>query len=220
MTKEVASWKEAMAKAAGTVVKNEKVGGNRISTKGGHLTMNKEPLPNNKAVGVVVAAVTERAYYEEAYDGSKEDYTPPDCYAKSTFDTDMVPAANVPNPRSEACGSCPLAEFGSAPKGKGPACKTRRILALAPRDALEGGDLAVLATPPTSVKNWQKYATKLGHAGVAPWGVVTEVGAQPSKFMYELTFTMVEPLLEEEMPQAFSRIEEAETLLMEPHEYE
>ena len=78
------------------------------------------------------------------------------------------------------CGRCPLAQFGSAAKGKGQACKQVKQLFLL-RDGSDSILPEVFNAPPTSLNNFKKLALMLGGRGVGLSGVVIEIGLTTQK---------------------------------------
>jgi hypothetical protein len=71
------------------------------------------------------------------------------------------------------CAECPYNEFDSHPNGGGgKACKNMRVLYV-----LRSGDIAPLrfSLPPTAMQGYDKYASNLRLAGLAPSAVVTEI---------------------------------------------
>lgn len=82
-----------------------------------------------------------------------------------------VPSPDVPEPKSSLCGSCPLNRFGSDPDGgKGKACKNMRRLVI----LLEGESFPMrLTLPPSSLKAYDEYVTKLLYRHLPVNAVVT-----------------------------------------------
>jgi hypothetical protein len=68
------------------------------------------------------------------------------------------------------CYSCPLAQFGSAPRGTGQACKqVRQMLVVRAEQVLPD----LIPVPPTSIQNSKDYLLKLTAARLPYWGVIT-----------------------------------------------
>lgn len=79
-------------------------------------------------------------------------------------------------PESFSCAACPLAEFGSAHQdgkiGKSTACKELRRLVL----VVDGWSMpALLTIPPTSLANFDMYASGLKRRGSAYFAVRTDI---------------------------------------------
>ena len=212
MSKEIVDWKSALVADAKKTQAAESTGGNFISLKGGRMTYQEQTVPNDQLECVVVANVHERTMYDRPYD--PDDTGPPDCFAQATDAGDLVPHPNVPNP----------VQCGTAKQGKGPACKTYRKLALMPADAdPASAELAIMRVPPTSVRNFSQYASKVaGATGLPPWGVVTTVGVKPdAKTQFQVTFDGSKPVGDEtKLAAIFGSIDNAEQMLMTPYDYE
>jgi len=224
MAKELASWQTALAKDAEKTAKAESSDSNFISLKGGRMTYQDQIIPDDKIECVIVAFGTERTFYDRAYD--PDDKNAPDCFAQGLEKGGLIPHANVPNPRAQKCEGCPLAEFGTAKVGKGPACKTRRKLMLMPVSGLDdpaGADLALIALPPTSVKNFSAYASQVSlSSGLPLWAVTTTVAVKPHpKNQYAVVFSAGEKLSGDKTLSAIhALIENAEKELLKPYTYE
>lgn len=119
--------------------------------------------------GVIVLARDTRAYYAKpiAESGGGQ---PPDCAS-----TDGVTGTGEPG---GACIACPLAKYGSAPGGRGQACKQMKQLFV-----LRGSQLLpeVLTLPPTSLRAAKQYMLKLTSQGMPYFTVVTRIGLERTK---------------------------------------
>jgi hypothetical protein len=119
--------------------------------------------------GVIVLARDTRAYYSQPISetgGSQ----PPDCWS-----ADGATGSGQPG---GACLACPLARYGSAPGGRGQACKQIKQLFV-----LRGNLLLpeVVTLPPTSLKPAKQYLMKLTSQGVPYYAVVTRIGLERTK---------------------------------------
>lgn len=224
-SKELTSWQSAMAEDAKKVAHNEGSDSSAITIQHGTMMYHDQPIPNNEIEGIVIASTTERCYYDSDYNPDKIES--PACFAQSIESRGLTPHENVPEPQAEACDACPMAEFGSAKRGKGPACKTYRKIMLLPgavaAEEVAKSELAYLKVSPTSVKNWSKYAQALvASAGIPPWAAVTQVKVVPDKkTIHQVTFNGVGPIEDDELLSAIhARIEEAESKLLQPYTYE
>ena len=225
-TKDVVPWKEQMALDAQRVQKQERPASSFISLKSGVMTYQDEQIKDNVLECMVVAFCTEHVHYDKPYD--PDSIEPPRCFAQSLEPAGMVPHTNVIDPINDVCYKCPLAEFGTAMQGKGPACKTYRKLMIMTSDNLkketmEDAELAVIRIPPTSVKNWSTYANKIATTvGVPPWAVVTKIIVKPHpKKQFEVTFEHVADIKNDEaLSQIHLRIEDADKGLLVPYTYD
>ena len=225
-TKEIASWKQDLVAAAEKTAKTERPAESFISLKSGIMTYQDEALPDNKLECVIIAVSFARTCFDRPYD--PDDKAPPECFANAIDQVDLIAHENVPNPRAKVCTekACESAVFGSALVGKGPLCKTRRKLIVMPISGLDNpaeAEMATLACPPTSGKNWSSYASKIAAgSGLPPWGVKTMVTVRPHpKRQFEVTFETTGPIEDEATLAAIhGRINEAETILLQPYVYD
>lgn len=231
-SKEISTdWKEAMAKEVATTADKpvETVGTPHISLKHGRMSLQDKYLPDDQIECVVLATTLERAFYDREYDA--EDVAPPDCFAIGEAASTLVAHENVANPVSTACKGCPMAEFGTARQGKGPACKTRLRLLVMPASgatnaaSFENPEMAILKAYPTSVVNFTGktgYEKGLANQGLVPWAVRTLIQVKPhNKKMHEMTFSCVAPLGEDDLlAGAFRLLNDAKETVSEPYTYE
>ena len=225
-SKEVADWKSALAADAEKVAKEERPGNSVISLKSGIMTYQDQPIPDNKLECVVIATSYARTWFDRPYD--PDDVSPPECFANALEQAELIPHINVSQPPSAVCSekACEYAVFGSAKQGNGPACKTRRKLMVMPVSGLENpaeAEMAVIAAPPTSGKNWATYANRIASgSGLPPWAVTTTIVVKPHpKKQFEVTFEAGAPITDEATLAALhGRIAEAEAILLTPYTYE
>ena len=76
------------------------------------------------------------------------------------------------------CHRCPFNQWGSGKAGRGKLCKETRNLLLMPEGA---GMPALLSVPPSSVVNFDNYATGMKSKGLSYAAVVTTVSATKAK---------------------------------------
>lgn len=202
----------------------------QLSLASGIMSIMEQQVPNNEIEVVILGVGTERALYDRPFD--PDDKAPPDCYAQKlgnddTFNPTMIPAENVPEPRSDTCANCDLSKMGSADRGKGPACKTRRRMVVAPASVVDnpgalGKQLLLVNVPPTSGRNYSNYVNKIASQGLPPEGVITKISYKPSKkVMFEMHFDPVQPIENEEALAAiFTRAHEFTPLIVGGYSYE
>src|SRR5690606_25613194 len=87
----------------------------------------------NELEVVVVASVFANTLYADKFQPGVVSL--PICYAFGDPDSDdpegtMRPHEEAEDPQSDACADCPMNQFGSAPEGRGKACKNTRRLAV------------------------------------------------------------------------------------------
>lgn len=102
--------------------------------------------PAETIEGYVVNWFQTRAYWAKGYKSGT--HTPPDC---ASLDT-IKPTSESPAKQSEACYSCAMAAFGSAPQGDGQACKMTTYLCILNPVAFGSPPVGVLMVPPTSIR--------------------------------------------------------------------
>ncbi len=224
-SKEVAAWQTAMQESAKKVAQNEGTDSSAITLQHGRMMYHEQEVPDNELEVVVVASVTERCYYDGPYDADK--ITSPACFAQSTDPKEMFPHENVLEPQADNCQECPMAEFGSAKVGRGPACKTYRKIIMVPSNTpaedMPRAELAYMKISPTSVKNWSKYANGLvSQYGIPPWAARTKIKLVPDKkTIWQILFSGIDRIEDQELLAAIhARIEGAEEKLMQPYTYD
>lgn len=210
----VTNWEEKLSQMAKTSVEQEASvsTGAFINTRGGQLSHNDQPIADNRLECIVVDAIIENCYYEDDFD--PDNPMPPVCYAFGRDDAEMVPHPEAPNKQSETCATCPMNEFGTAPRGKGKACKNIRRLALIPakpleEEAIEKGEVAFLKVPVTSVRGWAAYVRTLeALIHRPPLGVVTEISTVPDpKNQFKMLFNHKLDLPQNILGKVFGRYE-------------
>lgn len=205
--------KGKMATQAKEYASEETASGAFFSLRGGILKLAEEELPGNEMLVIVLDGIHEYTYYDGAFDS--ENMLPPKCFAFGRTEDEMQPHENVPDPDGDEaegsyfemqtddfdeddapwCAGCPLFKWGSAAKGAGKACSSRRRLGLIPagrfvpsknkREApdmevfdepehFKKADLSFLKLPVTSTKAWGKYVHELNNDHqLPPFAVIT-----------------------------------------------
>jgi len=98
--------------------------------------------------GIIVHHMIGRAYWEKGIDEGAEQ-GPPDCSSSDGF-------VGVGNPGG-SCANCDFNQWGTGDKGKGKACREfRHVFILTPDSLIP----TVMVFPPTSVKNYTKFAMR------------------------------------------------------------
>lgn len=165
---------------------------------------------------VVIDFISKNEFYSKGF--SKDDMGPPDCFAISDNPSVMVPSKNSPDKQAETCSSCPNAQWGTGPNGKGKACKNQRLLAVMPVNGIEeDSGLWTLGVSPTAIKGFDNYISGLLAKRIAPISVITEVSFDPSKDYPALVFKAAAPLTESAIGEFMSQsARAAEMLKTEP----
>lgn len=155
--------------------------------------------------GVVVYQVMGRSFWNTAIDEGGGG-NPPDC-----FSPDGVHGYGLPDPaRPEVvsdesgadaflCETCPNAQFGSAAKGRGQACKQVRVVYL-----LRPGEMlpTIVRVPPTSLKAMKRYLMRLGSRGLRYFEAVTSLGLEKATNQDKVDYSRIVPKLIGPVPES------------------
>ena len=191
----------------------------RISIKGSVFRMvveGKEVAKNEeRAMNVVIVGAAQynsRTFYEATFaegQGAKM----PDCFS----DNGITPNPKSTAPQASSCKDCPQNVDGSAPSGKGRACRfSRRLAVLLEND--QQGDIFQLTLPAQSIFGkgvdgklpLEAYVRLLGTNNVSVTSVVTEMRFDTSSATPKLTFKAVRYLEEDEFANALAKGKTAE----------
>lgn len=234
-TTAIAKWEEELAAQAEAAASQEAStgGGQFFSLKGGVLSINDSPLPDNEMGVIILDSVLENVYYEDEYD--PDEPAGPTCVAFGRDEDTMGPdEGTVTNAQAPACSECEFNEWGSADRGKGKACRNRRRLAIISAgdidkhgdfeahdelEHFERADIAYLALPPTSINSFGAYVKQL--AGVLkrpPHAVFTKIAlVSDPKTQFKVTFDNLGAAPNEIIPALMERHSEAKTLIDFPY---
>lgn len=243
--------KGKMAAKANEYANDETASGSFFSTRGGILKLGEEELPGNEMLVVILDAIHENTYYDGAFDA--ENMLPPKCFAFGRSEKEMEPHENVLDDDDEGadasyfemqcawCDECPHFEWGSANKGKGKACSSRRRLAVIPagrfipsknkREAAEmevfdepdhykSADLAFLKLPVTSTKNWSKYVHALNRDHqLPPFAVITCISLEShAENQFTVLFECIDVIEDEDILEILmKRNTEAMDVIEQPY---
>lgn len=199
--------------------------GDRIKTNGSKEFITPDGASGMPLYGVVVEFVSTNTYYDTPF--QQDSVSPPACFAIGLEPSLMAPSPSSPVKQAETCGVCPQNQFGSAPNGRGKACRNQRLLALIPAPAdkpalnEEGAETSkpvwLLSVPPTSIKAYDGYVAKLRSNRTVPTGVVTKISMDPAITYANMQFDVVRALDPAELPVYMSRKREAlDRLTVEP----
>lgn len=215
---QVVKWEEELARQAKEVAATERPSISTISLKSGVMRYQDQVVPGNKLQVVVAAFAFEHKWFKNKYDPDVIEI--PACFALSETGKDMAPHEKSQEKQHEICASCDLFQFGSADNGKGKACKEVRRLALVPVDGIEGGEMALLSVPVTSVKNWSNYVNQVAaQYSRPPWAVITEISVVPdAKTQFKVTFSTAGMLSEDYLGMMHEKSKKALEVLLAPYE--
>lgn len=194
--KSLVRWDEQLAKDAevASAMEANAGGGQFFSTKGGVLTWQDAPMPNNQMAVIIVDHIFETVYYAEEYDASNPQA--PDAFAFARREEDLewhkdsiAPYAGTPVKGSDIC------EWGSADKGRGKAAKETRRLAMIPAGQFNAAGkfelindeehyattpVGYMRLPITSVKGFAGFVKQVaGALRRPPHGIITKVKLVP-----------------------------------------
>jgi hypothetical protein len=194
----------------------------RITFGGGRMTYNGKE--STEADVIILASILERTYYPGTY--NPDVVVPPACYAfVGARDGAGKPHEGAMEPQSDACSTCPKNQFGSAPVGKGKACKERVKVALVPAstdvDSIPTVQLVTARASATSTKAFTTYTSAVKSAGVNTFQIKTKLRAAQSakwKTVTEVTYEPMDALPEETWVALLDRYDEAVSLLTQPYE--
>jgi hypothetical protein len=119
--------------------------------------------------GIIVFFRDVRAFWENPLDEGGGG-SPPDCHSNDMF-------RGVGDPGGE-CGTCPMAQFDSALKGEGQACKAIRRIFMVTQDTLLP---TLISVPPTSLQPAKSYMVRLASHQTSYFEVVTKLTLEKTK---------------------------------------
>ena len=177
----------------------------RMMVEGKEVAKNEERAMNMVIVGA--AQYNSRSFYEATFaegQGAKM----PDCFS----DNGISPSAKSLAPQSATCKDCPQNVDGSAPSGKGRACRFSRRLAVVLENDQQG-DVFQITLPAQSIFGkgidgklpLEAYVRLLGTNNVSVTSVVTEMRFDTSSATPKLTFKAVRYLEEDEFANALAK---------------
>lgn len=224
--KAIVKWDELLAKHATQAAALETPTTQNISVRGGYMTLNGVAVPNSELDCVIIASTFENQYYDPTKPFDPDNLSNPICFSMSLTGEDMVPDPKGTQIQNADCTTCPQMQWKSDPiRKKGKACKEKRKLALLPAAQMKTGgiktaELAILAIPVTSVKNWSNYVNQLRDEHQRPpFAMLTTIRSRPHpRYQLEVTFELKGFVEEEYLGEVMARIEPAQTLMTTPYE--
>lgn len=150
--------------------------------------------------GIIVHWREPRAYWSESLDMTGGG-TPPECSSQDGVRGEGTPGGD--------CGTCPLAQYGSAKEGRGQACKQTRALFIVREDSLLP---VVLFCPPTSIAPMRKYFLRLASQNRRFSDVVTRFTLGTATSQSGVSYSVVEPSVTRVLnPEEISAVREYST---------
>jgi len=161
---------------------------------------NKEfTLPDGqKSQGPLECIILDFAWFMVHYPGVYNSNNPqqPNCFAVGRENPEggtLKAHESVENPQGPNCKDCAKNQWGSAPTGKGKACKNQRRLILVPPNFDESTEPMSMYVSPNGLKNFDKYVSRLNNEqGVLPVQVVTAISFDPDQSYPLLKFACIE----------------------------
>jgi hypothetical protein len=161
---------------------------------------NKEfTLPDGqKSSGPLDCIILDFAWFMVHYPGIYNSNNPqqPNCFAvgrENPEGGELKAHESVEGPQGPNCKECPKNQWGSAPTGKGKACKNQRRLILVPPNFDESTEPMSMYVSPGGLKNFDKYVSRLNNEqGVLPVQVVTSISFDPDQTYPLLKFAFLE----------------------------
>ena len=183
---------------------------NLISFKGGQLIVDGMPIPGGEAEVHVLAAQSERSYYEHAFDPSIPQV--PVCYS---FDGE-TPHPEATKPQSLGCMTCPQNEWGS--KGRGKACRESARVALVPGNVpMSTAPLYQASFPITSMGSVKEFLGRCTNSNKLSGQFLTRLKVVPDpKSFFKASLTPLQTV-EQPMRVLLDRMAQARDQLMTPY---
>ena len=176
------NYQEQLAKEAAEISKRIATpSGDRIRFNSNRSLITPDGGEGEELEVVVVDFVSSNLFYDGPFD--RDNPLPPVCFAIGEDPKTLVPSPNSPEPQASSCAECPMNAFGSAPNGKGKACKNERLMAILPPDAEADDPLWTISAGPTSIKGFDAYVGNVMRMfQTVPAGVVTAISMAPGDY--------------------------------------
>lgn len=163
-------------------------GGSYIGFKNAQLKVDGISIPANQLDVRVLAVLGERAYYSKDFDADAVQV--PDCYALDT--PEPHPQAKVP--QASSCAECPHNKWGSAPRGKGKACReSARVIVIPANVPVATAQMYTAKVPVTSLGTVTNFSARCGQANKLMGEFVTKLSVtEDKKTFFKVHLTPVE----------------------------
>lgn len=149
----------------------------QFRTPSGKTTLWENGMPDIE--GIILQIENRRTYWADPDPSGKQ----PDCVS-----ADLIRGVGTPGGE---CIKCPFAQFGSASKGTGQACKEWRVVyILNPIAWLPG----ILYIPPSSIKTFQQYMIReMLTAGLQPEHNISRFRLEATRNKQDVEYPMIRP---------------------------
>jgi len=226
-SKAVANWDAELAAQAEIAAGMEANtgGGSFFSTRGGTLSWQDSPLPDNEMAVIILDHIFETVYYEGRYDPDVPQS--PVAFAFGREESELRWHENSdPEFAGQLCSESEVCEWGSADTGRGKAARETRRLAMIPAgqfnrdgtfelfedpDHYAKTEIGFMKLPVTSVKGFASFVKQVaGALKRPPFGVVARVAVVPdAKTQFKVTFEALEKVPDDLIGTIMERREEA-----------
>lgn len=235
-SKAVTKWDEQLAQDAQIAAEMEANtgGGQFFSLRGGVLSWQDSPLPDNEMVVIILDSIFETVYYDEPYNADEPQS--PTAFAFGREEKELRWHENSdPEFAGQLCSESEVCQWGSADTGKGKAARETRRLAMIVAgqftrddeveifeelDHFEKTTLGFMKLPVTSVGGYANFVKQIaGTLKRPPYGIITRVAVVPdAKTQFKVVFEALEPVDDELMPVIMQRREEAMEIIDFPYQ--
>lgn len=181
-----------------------------ISTRGKVFTLPTGQSSQGPLSCVILDWRNFNKYYTQMYNPQKP--SPPDCFAINSVISEMKPHEKATKPGHTDCAGCTFNKFGSAPTGRGKACRNTVRLAIVPADFTEDSEPMLLNVSPTGIRPWSGYVNSLLVNEMMPINVFTEISFDANAAYPTLLFKATKA---HEMLETAWRIREAAQAMLD-----
>lgn len=185
--------------------------GRTISVRGKIFTFPDGKTSQGPITAVILDHRNFYSYYTRPYD--QKNPVPPQCFAISKALDDLAPHKDAKDPQAADCATCTWNKWGSAPTGKGKACRNTVRIAIAPPDAKHEDEPYILKISPTGLKQWAALCNGLETRGLLPIQVATEIGFDANQAYPTLVLRALAPIPEGQLEVMWTLREKAQILL-------
>lgn len=187
--------------------------GSYIGFKNAQLKVDGIAIPANQLDVRVLAALSERAWYSKDFDADVVQV--PDCYALDS----TTPHIESANPQADHCGDCPHNKWGSAPRGKGKACReAARVIVIPANVPLASAQMYTAKVPVTSLSTVTSFTSRCGQANKLMGEFVTKLSVvEDKKSFFKVHLTPVEVTPDMDMVALLKAQDAAYQLAMTPY---
>lgn len=186
--------------------------GRTISTRGKVFA-----LPDGRtSQGPLEAVILDFRNYNRLYKSTynPQDPKPPECFALGEDIQLLAPHTDSKEPQSDSCKECLHNKWGSAPTGRGKACRNTVRLAIAPPDASADDEPMLISVSPTGLTSWGAHASGLEAMGMLPIQVITQISFDANQSYPTLRFKALGP--HDELEKFWALREKAQVMLDQP----